>query len=125
VAGLARPAQTRLPDGFTVELAADVHRSRDGRLMLGGSRPRLLRLSEAAARLLGPGELTVADEATAALARRLADIGAVIPPAGAVAVSDVTIVIPVRDRARMLREPAPLRSALVAQDCATLAKDGV
>ena len=24
-----------------------------------------------------------------------------------------------------LREPAPLRSALVAQDCATLAKDGV
>ncbi len=100
--GLAPPQQARLPDGFTVELAADVHRSRDGRLMLGGSPPRLLRLSEPAARLLGPGAFTVADAATAALARRLIDIGAASPRLAAAPVSAVTIVIPVRDRAALL-----------------------
>jgi hypothetical protein len=44
-AELVPPPDTTLPDGFAVELADDVHRSRDGRLLLGGSPPRLLRLS--------------------------------------------------------------------------------
>ena len=101
-AGLGPPPDTRLPDGFAVELAGDVHRSRDGRLMLGGSPPRLLRLSGSAARLLEPGRFTVADAATARLARRLVDIGVALPrPAGG-PVSDVTIVIPVCDRAFLL-----------------------
>ena len=56
-----------------------MHRSRDGALMLGGSPPRLLRLSAPATRLLGPGRFTVADAATSALARQLVDIGVALP----------------------------------------------
>jgi mycofactocin glycosyltransferase len=103
-ARLAGPLDTRLPDGFTVELADDVHRSRNGRLMLGGSPPRLLRLSGQAAGLLGPGQLTVANAATAALARQLVDIGAALPRLPAQPVGDLTIVIPVRDRVHLLHE---------------------
>jgi NAD(P)-dependent dehydrogenase (short-subunit alcohol dehydrogenase family) len=39
LAELAPPPGSTLPNGFAVELAEDVHRSRDGRLMLGGSPP--------------------------------------------------------------------------------------
>jgi mycofactocin system glycosyltransferase len=99
---LAAPPDTTLPNGFAVELADDVHRSRDGRLMLGGSPPRLLRLSMSAARLLEPGRFTAADPATAALARRFVDIGVAHPRPPAQPVRDVTIVIPVRDRASQL-----------------------
>jgi mycofactocin glycosyltransferase len=99
---LVPPPDATLPDGFVVELADDVHRSRDGQLMLGGSPPRLLRFSRSAARLLEPGRFTVTDAATAALARRLVDIGVALPRPVAGPVSDVTIVIPVRDRAFLL-----------------------
>jgi len=102
LAELAPPPGFALPNGFAVELAEDVHRSRDGRLMLGGSPPRLLRLSKPAARVLEPGRFTVTDAATAALARRLVDIGVALPRPPAQPVRDVTIVIPVRDRARLL-----------------------
>lgn len=102
LAELAPPPGSTLPNGFAVELAEDVHRSRDGRLMLGGSPPRLLRLSKPAARVLEPGRFTVTDAATAALARRLVDIGVGLPRPPAQPVRDVTIVIPVRDRARLL-----------------------
>ncbi len=101
---LAAPPDTRLPNGFAVELADDVHRSRDGRLMLGGSPPRLLRLSQPAALILAPRRFTVADEATATMARRLVDIGVVHPRLPAQPVRDVTIVIPVRDRAQLLHQ---------------------
>ncbi len=113
-AALAPPAHTRLPGGFTVGLASDVFRSRDGRLMLGGSPPRLLRLTAWGARQLDGGTLTVSGPASAALARRLLDIGAAHPappaasapatardPAAGLA-EEVTIVIPVRDRAGLL-----------------------
>jgi len=104
LASLAPPPDTMLPNGFAVELAQDVHRSRDGRLMLGGSPPRLLRLSKSAARVLEPGRFTVADAATAALARRLVDIGVALPRPPAQPVRDVTIVIPARDRAGLLHQ---------------------
>jgi mycofactocin glycosyltransferase len=99
---LPGPPDTGLPTGFAVELAAGVHRSRDGRLMLGGSPPRLLRLNPAAARLLRPGCFAVTDHASAALARRLVDTGVAHPRPPACPVRDVTIVIPVRDRAAEL-----------------------
>jgi mycofactocin system glycosyltransferase len=102
LAELAAPPDTTLPNGLAVELADDVHRSRDGRLMLGGSPPRLLRFSKPMARILEPGRFTVANTATAALARRLVDIGVAHPRPPAQPVRDVTIVIPVRDRARLL-----------------------
>src|SRR5450755_806853 len=79
LAQLPGPPDTTLPNGFAVELADDVHRSRNGRLMLGGSPLRLLRLSASAAQLLEPGRFVVADAATAGLARRLVDIGVVHP----------------------------------------------
>jgi mycofactocin system glycosyltransferase len=104
LAELAAPRDTTLPDGFAVELAPTVHRSRDGRLMLGGSPPRLLRFSKPAARMLEPGGFTVADAATAALARRLVDIGVAHPRPVAQPVRDVTLVIPVRDRAYLLHQ---------------------
>ncbi len=104
LAELATPPDTTLPNGFAVELAEDVHCSRDGRLMLGGSPPRLLRLSEPTARVLEPGRFSVADAATAALARRLMDIGVALPRPPAQRVRDVTIVIPARDRARLLHQ---------------------
>src|SRR5215467_4189266 len=101
---LAAPPDTTLPNGLAVKLDGEVRRSRDGRLMLGGSPTRLLRLSKPAARVLGPGVFTVADAATAALARRLVDIGVAHPRPPAQPVRDITIVIPVRDRARMLHQ---------------------
>src|SRR5215469_17530722 len=104
LAELAAPPDTRLPAGLAVELDGDVRRSRDGHLMLGGSPARLLRLSKPAARVLRPGVFTVADAATAALARRLVDIGAAHPRPPAQPVGDITIVIPVRDRARLLHQ---------------------
>ncbi|MFP1628532.1 mycofactocin biosynthesis glycosyltransferase MftF [Streptomyces sp. 5K101] len=100
--GLPLPPDARLPDGFTVELGADTHRSRDGRLMLGGSPPRLLRLGATAARLLDGGGFTVTGPASAALARRLLDAGAVHPRPAPARVADSTIVVPVRDRADQL-----------------------
>jgi mycofactocin system glycosyltransferase len=102
LAELAAPPDTTLPNGLAVELDGEVRRSRDGRLMLGGSPPRLLRLSKPTARVLGPGRFTVTDAATAALARRLVDIGVAHPRPRARPVRDVTIVIPVRDRAHLL-----------------------
>jgi mycofactocin system glycosyltransferase len=101
-AALPGPPDIRLPAGFAVRLAGDVHRSRDGRLMLGGSPPRLLRLTPAAARLLRPGRFTVTDRASAGLARRLVDSGVANPRPPACPVRDTTIVIPVRDRAAQL-----------------------
>src|SRR6202022_3221369 len=67
LAELAAPPDTTLPNGLAAGLAAAARRSRDGRLMLGGSPPRLLRLSKPAARILEPGRFTVADTATAVL----------------------------------------------------------
>ncbi|MFD0662729.1 mycofactocin biosynthesis glycosyltransferase MftF [Thermocatellispora tengchongensis] len=105
------PCGGRLPDGFAVELASDTHRSRDGRLMLGGSPPRLLRLGGRAVRLLESGRFTVTDPLSAALARRLLDAGVVHPRPAAFPVRDTTIVIPVRDRAdRLDRLLAALRA---------------
>ena len=96
------PPDERLPAGFPVELDEDVHRSRDGRLLLGGNPPRLLRLSGAAARILDAGRFTAADPTSSALARRLLDVGVVHPRPAQVPVADVTVVVPVRDRAEML-----------------------
>ncbi|TQJ85317.1 mycofactocin biosynthesis glycosyltransferase MftF [Streptomyces sp. SLBN-31] len=99
---LPSPADTALPSGLTVELAAGTHRSEDGRLLLGGSPLRLLRLTAPAARLLDGGRLTVTGPASGALARRLLDAGIAHPRPAPAPVSDTTVVIPVKDRADQL-----------------------
>ncbi|MFB9637187.1 mycofactocin biosynthesis glycosyltransferase MftF [Streptomyces spiralis] len=101
-ARLPSPPDTTLPHGFTVELAPGTHRSRDGRLMTGGSPLRLVRLTDAAVSRLGDGRFTVTDATSAALARRLLDAGVVHPRPAPVPVGDTTVVVPIRDRADQL-----------------------
>src|ERR1700709_1134478 len=69
----------RLPDGWTVRPDPRTGRVDGGGRWIGGSPPRVLRLSAAArGHLTGP-ELVVGDATTAALARLLADAGAAHP----------------------------------------------
>lgn len=90
-----------LPEGFRVEIDPDTKRLDDNTLF-GGSPARVLRLSEAGLKAWtelenGP----VASKASAVLARRLTDAGIAhpVPPS---CEPDVTIVIPVHERADML-----------------------
>ncbi|KNE82554.1 MULTISPECIES: mycofactocin biosynthesis glycosyltransferase MftF [Streptomyces] len=99
---LPAPPDAALPAGFTVELATGTRRSKDGRLLLGGAPPRLLRLTASAARRLDGGRFTVTDPASGLLARRLLDTGIAHPRPTPVPVSDTTVVIPIRDRAGQL-----------------------
>lgn len=96
----ARPP--RLPDGWTVRPDDRTWRVDGGATWVGGSPPRVLRLSAPArARLTGP-ELVVTDATTAALARLLSDAGVAHPdPARAPSPpgpDEVTVVVPVRER---------------------------
>lgn len=86
-----------LPIGYTVRIDPAVRRLDDGTALLGGSPTTLLRLKPKAARLIQFGELTVTDAATAALARRLTDLGIAHPHLGPAPASDITVIIPVRD----------------------------
>ncbi len=96
-----------------------------GTVLFGGAPPRMLRLSADAAALLADGGFTVADRRSATLARRLLDAGIAHPaeaPARAVPpASDVTVVVPVKDRvdglARLLAAlPAGLGATIVVDD---------
>jgi mycofactocin system glycosyltransferase len=96
---------TPLPSGFGVTLDAATKQLSDGSLF-GGSPARVLRLTAAGQRALtelraGP----IRSAAAAVLARRLTDAGLahpVPPDADPDRQLDVTVVIPVRDRAAML-----------------------
>lgn len=96
-----------LPDGFVVRLRPDVRWLDQGRLLVGGSPLRALRLAPAGHRLLsGPGSLLrVTDRASGVLARRLLEANLADPDltgrAPAIA-ADLTVVIPVRDRSAQL-----------------------
>ncbi|NMO88944.1 mycofactocin biosynthesis glycosyltransferase MftF [Actinomycetospora sp. TBRC 11914] len=109
---MTSPRPPRLPDGWTVRPDPRTWRVDGGATWIGGSPPRVLRLSAAArSRLDGP-ELVVTDATTAALARLLADAGVAHPdPARAPRApgpGEVTVVVPVRDR------PAELERLLTA-----------
>jgi mycofactocin glycosyltransferase len=97
------PAESALPLGFGVALDRRVRTLDDGAVLIGGAPPRLLRLSDAGKRLLANGRCTVTGRESGALVRRLLDAGIAHPvaePASAVpAAAEVTVVVPVRDRA--------------------------
>ena len=98
----AGPDRTAVVHGTTVVLERRARVLDDGAVLLGGAPPRMLHLSPtAAARLVG-GRLTVTDATSAALARRLLDAGiahpVAEPPAAVPPPSDVTVVVPVKDR---------------------------
>ncbi|WP_369256531.1 mycofactocin biosynthesis glycosyltransferase MftF [Geodermatophilus amargosae] len=93
--------EARLPDGWAVRLDPRTRRLEGGAALLGGSPLRLLRLAPRAVDLLDADRLVVTGPATATLAARLQDAGVAVPePAGpAPGPGDVTVVVPVRDRA--------------------------
>ncbi|MFC5995468.1 mycofactocin biosynthesis glycosyltransferase MftF [Pseudonocardia hispaniensis] len=123
------PLDTRLPSGFRVVLDRRTRVLDGGSALLGGAPPRLVHLAPAAVALLaGRGALAVTDPTSAALARRLLDIGLAHPANGrdgprlpAPGPADVTVVIPVKDRtdglARLLAAlPPGLGGVIVVDD---------
>lgn len=114
-----RAFDCRLPDGFEVRLREDLVRADRGRVLVGGSPARVVRLSDRARTLFDGDRLVVDGPASARLARRLLDGNLAHPGIDAVEIpaSDLTVVIPVRDRAaqldRCLAALAPLRVIVV------------
>jgi mycofactocin glycosyltransferase len=102
----------RLPDGWTVRPDPRTWRVDGGATWIGGSPPRVLRLSAAARSRLVESELVVGDATSAALARLLADAGVAHPDPTrapeAPGPGEVTVVVPVKDR------PAELERLLAA-----------
>jgi len=92
-----------LPAGFRIELDPDTQVIGTD-VLFGGSPPRLLRLSAAGVRAFGDLRYRpVISPDSGRLARRLTDTGLAHPrPPAAQQPPDVTVVIPVRDRAQML-----------------------
>ncbi|MGC2653227.1 MAG: mycofactocin biosynthesis glycosyltransferase MftF [Mycobacterium sp.] len=97
-------SQTRLPNGFAVQVDRRVRVLGQGSTLLGGSPTRLLRLAPAAQDMLADGRLKVHDAVSAELARTLLDATVAHPrPAGGPSHRDVSVVIPVRDNPCGLR----------------------
>ncbi|GAA4819749.1 mycofactocin biosynthesis glycosyltransferase MftF [Actinomycetospora corticicola] len=93
----------RLPDGWTVRPDPRTWRVDGGATWIGGSPPRVLRLSVAARKRLDGPELVVTDATSAALARLLSDAGVAHPVGGdGPTPDDVTVVVPVKDRSAEL-----------------------
>lgn len=105
----------RLPDGFGVRIDPRVRAYSDGRVLIGGSPTRMLKLAPAAAAMIGDGYVKVVDSQTAVVARRLLDSGVGNPrPTALPATSDVTVVIPVKNN------PAGLERLLAAVEGLTV-----
>lgn len=95
----------RRPRGRVVELGRWVRVYDDGRTLVGGAPARLLHLSERAASMLDGRRIHVTDHWSERLADRLLAIGAADPVVAGlppIDLSQVTVVIPVRDRATSL-----------------------
>ncbi len=104
-----------LPDGYAVRIRDDVRIVDRGRVLIGGSPVRVARLSDAGAALVRGGRVDVVDDATRLLADRLLEgnLASPVLRGAPVREADVTVVIPVRDRAEQLdRLLAKLRPAL-------------
>jgi mycofactocin system glycosyltransferase len=109
-----------LPHGFRVSLAAGTLRAADGQVLVGGSPLTAMRLTPRARAVLRPDGVTVADRASALFAERLVATNLGVPDldgARGAHPSDLTVVIPVRNRAaqldRALAAVHPLRSVVV------------
>jgi len=94
-----------LPIGTRVQVSSRTWTRHSGRTLIGGSPARLVRLGSRAAQLTAAGGWTVSDRASADLADRLIERGMVDPdPASLpeVLAAELTVVVPVRDRAAQL-----------------------
>lgn len=139
-----------LPDGFRVRIRDDVEIHDGGRVLVGGSPLRAMRLSPVAQGLVENEELhgrtlhtvRVSGSASSSLARRLLDANMADPlfvGSGPVSGAELTVVIPVRDRADQLdrvltsvhspvpgdRAPADLRLRCIVVDDASRDPDRI
>ncbi|MFR9750889.1 mycofactocin biosynthesis glycosyltransferase MftF [Nocardia sp. 004] len=88
----------RLPDGFGVRIDPRVRAYSGGRVLIGGSPARLLRLAPEAVELIGDGYFEVNGPKSASVARRLLDSGVGNPrPRLLPSPEDVTIVVPLHN----------------------------
>jgi mycofactocin glycosyltransferase len=117
-----------LPDGMRIALDRQALVVDGGTVLFGGAPPRMLRLSADAAARLGDGTLSVTDPLSVALARRLLDAGIAHPvgepPDAVPPASDVTVVVPVKDRVEGLKRllaalPAAVGATIVVDDGST------
>lgn len=109
---------TELPEGFEVRLHDEVE---VGARLVAGT--RIVRMSDAARRMLVGRELTVSSAASAALAAKLLDLDLADPVLAKVAapgLDDVTVVVPVRDNSagvdRLLSALGPQVPCIVVDD---------
>jgi mycofactocin system glycosyltransferase len=92
-----------LPLGFRVRVGADVRVHDGGRTLVGGSPLRVLRLKEPAPALARGQVLEVAGPASATVAERLLAANLAAPVLdGAADADELTVVVPIRDRADRL-----------------------
>ena len=90
-----------LPNGFEVRIRPDVRVLSQGRVLIGGTPTRAVRLSERALRMISDGRVRVKDDVSSLLAGRLLESDLAVPLFhGTLSVSagEVTVVIPVLDR---------------------------
>jgi mycofactocin system glycosyltransferase len=90
-----------LPVGFTVRIHDDVRTADRGRVLVGGSPLRMVRLTPRAQPLIGDGEIRVTGAASAILADRLLDGNIAIPvlrQGDRAEATELTVIVPVRDR---------------------------
>ncbi|MEO5709668.1 MAG: mycofactocin biosynthesis glycosyltransferase MftF [Nocardioidaceae bacterium] len=96
---------TSLPTGFRVRLAGDTRACDDGRTLVGGA-GTVLHLKPRAVAMLHDGAVVATDVDSSAVARLLLDRGLADPVFDGTLsdeeVTDVTVVVPVRDRPRQL-----------------------
>lgn len=113
-----------LPDGFRVRVGDDVRVHDRGRTLVGGSPLRVLRLRPPAAAMASGTVLEARDPATRIVAERLLAAGLAAPVLdGPAPVGELTVVIPVRDRAdrldRLLTALGPDTPVVVVVDDAS------
>jgi mycofactocin system glycosyltransferase len=112
-----------MPPGFTVRLAVDTRVCDDGRTLVGGA-GAVLHLRPKARAMLHDGTLVAEDADSATMARLLLDRGLADPVFGSPppdeGVTDVTVVVPVKDRAgqlaRLLAALPPSLPVVVVDD---------
>ncbi|MFG1785405.1 mycofactocin biosynthesis glycosyltransferase MftF [Rhodococcus oryzae] len=100
--------QARLPDGFGVRIDPKVRTFSGGRVLIGGSPTRMLKLAPTAAAMIGDGYLKVVDTQSAQVARHLLDSGVANPrPMSSPSNQDVTVVIPLHNNITGLNRLLP------------------
>lgn len=111
-----------LPHGFRVRIYGDVRVSTDGRVLVGGTPMRAIKLSSPAQALISDGVIDVRDDGSRELADRLLAVDMATPdldgpPCGN---DELTVVIPVRDRdaelGRLLARLTPALRCVVVDD---------